>query len=453
MSEININNILKIKNKSDKLNFIWFILISAFFLAVNFLSIYYLQENLYLRIIFISSLFFIFKAFGLNFFYILLYGVMNLFLTLVISLLKDELLVFKLYQGLSVYIIPLFILTFISYIYENKIEKKIRLKLRAITIKRLYLYLSYCFVFLFLFFSVFFNLTYFKVLYFNKFNTKEYFNLEKISIGWQNIQNKMKLYIEEPADYEIINGKFKLSGWTIDESSISDAHIDYICVYYNNLPKNGGYFISSCEYGIERKDLMSQKGEKYRNTGFLCELDSKKFNDGLKDLYICYHSNIFGWKFEKLKLFINNKGTFLFEDILNIFNRGKSKLDMNYVSLYPSEKELIIEEGENTLKYIKVPIKIESNNDYLISFKIKSISMKDADNNVYIDFFGDDYDNNQQEFFVNYSDLSTKYKKINQVINSGNVPKDNYIFFRIFTYNSGSLKIEDLAVYKIITKR
>ena len=103
----------------------------------------------------------------------------------------------------------------------------------------------------------------------------------------------------------------------------------------------------------------------------------------------------------------------------------------------PDKGDIIIEEGDNVLKYIKFPVKLEAESDYLVSFKrIKQLS--DLNSTVFFDFFGEGYDNLKQEFNLQHTIIGNDYIKINRFINTGSVPASRDIYFRIFTNSGGS---------------
>lgn len=104
---------------------------------------------------------------------------------------------------------------------------------------------------------------------------------------------------------------------------------------------------------------------------------------------------------------------------------------------------------------MKFPLKLESNQQYLISFNIKDISFDDniLNNHIHFGFFANGYDNCQQEFNVDHNSINENYSKFNKIINTGNIPPGEDTYLRILTYSSGSLKIENLSVLKIIVNR
>jgi hypothetical protein len=110
-------------------------------------------------------------------------------------------------------------------------------------------------------------------------------------------------------------------------------------------------------------------------------------------------------------------------------------------------RDILIEEAEEELKFIKAPIKLEPNSDYLISFKIKSDY--GLSGNLNIDLYGKDYDYPEQEFSLSEGEITGRYNGIARIINSGDVPDNEEVYLRIYTYAEGQAVIKNLEVYKI----
>jgi len=108
---------------------------------------------------------------------------------------------------------------------------------------------------------------------------------------------------------------------------------------------------------------------------------------------------------------------------------------------------LTLSDEESTLKLYQKEVKIKSNSLYLISFNIKRI--KKLDNFIHIDFSGENYNNAEQEFVINPSDITGSYKKVEKIIESLEVPENEKIYFRIFTNSKGGVKISDLNIYEV----
>lgn len=123
------------------------------------------------------------------------------------------------------------------------------------------------------------------------------------------------------------------------------------------------------------------------------------------------------------------------------------KAEFQNTKLSSDKKEIIIEKGENILKLCKIPINIKSSTNYLISFKIKKTN--GLDNLINFDFFAQGYDNPEQEFHLEPERFGEDYTHIVDILNSGKVPSDTSIYFRIFTYSRGEAKIKDLKIYEL----
>jgi len=110
-------------------------------------------------------------------------------------------------------------------------------------------------------------------------------------------------------------------------------------------------------------------------------------------------------------------------------------------------KTLTLSEEENKPKLYQKEVKIKSNSLYLISFNIKRI--KELDNFIHIDFSGENYNNAEQEFIINPSDITGSYQEVEKMIESSEVPENEQIYFRIFTNSKGGVKISDLNICEI----
>jgi hypothetical protein len=108
------------------------------------------------------------------------------------------------------------------------------------------------------------------------------------------------------------------------------------------------------------------------------------------------------------------------------------------------KSEIIISGSQNVLKVYKTPVGIESNEDYIISFEIKRNN--ELDDSLHFDFYGSDYDSPDQEFILSPEDISEEYIEVERIIDSGEIPVDIDIFFRMFTSSGGDVSIKDLEI-------
>ena len=108
----------------------------------------------------------------------------------------------------------------------------------------------------------------------------------------------------------------------------------------------------------------------------------------------------------------------------------------------------MIDSDTNSLRYITLPLKLEKNSDYLITFIIQNIEK--LDNNIFIDFFGENYDNPQQEFYLDPETIKKQtLLRVRRILNSGELKNTEETFFRIFTNSTGQVIIKDLKIFKI----
>jgi hypothetical protein len=397
--------------------------------------------NIFSDLAYIFIIYFAFRLLKLKSISLFLFSVFYFFLAAIIALIDNYRLSLKLESSITFYMAALFILTFLSYIYEEKIENRISSK----KIRKIYARALLFLLVIFLFSATFFNRLDIKVHFFNRMLTDKFFNeIEAIDVDGVKISNDMDFEVEYPVDYSIIKDDFTIEGWAVDESDIQGSKIDYIAVYANNTPQDGGIFLGKCEFGIRNPDIGIKKGEEYVNSGFTTQIDSDKIEDGITKLYVYFHSNNFEWMYEEVDIIVNNDNTFTFN---KIFEPERKTTRFENARFDIDGEEIIIKEGADILKISKSPIGLKSNTDYLISFKIKKYD--DMDNIISFDFFGEGYDNPEQEFSLNNDDIKSEWIKINRFINSSDIP-GNETYFRIFTRSSGSIKIEDLEIHEVI---
>ena len=123
-----------------------------------------------------------------------------------------------------------------------------------------------------------------------------------------------------------------------------------------------------------------------------------------------------------------------------------SKAEFSGSRLSTDKSEIIMSGSQNKPRVYKAPAGIESNGDYMISFEIKK--NKESDDSIHFDFYGNGYDGPDQEFVMNPDDISEEYIKVSRIINSGEIPPDTDIFFRMFTNSGGDISVKDLEIYR-----
>ncbi len=130
-----------------------------------------------------------------------------------------------------------------------------------------------------------------------------------------------------------------------------------------------------------------------------------------------------------------------------ILNNFKTNAETINATVNTQENNLILQGENNQLKLYKVFLKLKDNKDYLISLDIKG---KNINNNVHFDFFGNNYDNAENEFYLKPENIpEDKYQNICRYINSSDIPENTETFFRIFTYSQGEINIKNLKIYEV----
>ena len=134
------------------------------------------------------------------------------------------------------------------------------------------------------------------------------------------------------------------------------------------------------------------------------------------------------------------------EPIFDQTQYGNAEFNNSWLSA--DKSEVIIGGSESIAKLYKVPIDIESNRGYMVSFKVKR--NKKVDNYIYFDFYGGNYDDPKKEFYLGPDDIGEEYLKVEKIINSGDIPTSTDIYFRIFTNSVGEFSIKDLGIHEVV---
>jgi hypothetical protein len=146
----------------------------------------------------------------------------------------------------------------------------------------------------------------------------------------------------------------------------------------------------------------------------------------------------------------------LFNEInKNVYKYSKKIFDQNeyssysgdYESNFTTTSELKLSDPDAGLEVFSFPISINSDKSYLIDFMIRKDN--GLDNNISFDFYGPQYDQPEQEFYLSPEDLDQDYTRITRVLNSGTAPSDTDIAFRVFTNSKGNIWIKDLIISEI----
>ncbi|MGZ5486769.1 MAG: hypothetical protein ACXWFB_12845 [Nitrososphaeraceae archaeon] len=153
------------------------------------------------------------------------------------------------------------------------------------------------------------------------------------------------------------------------------------------------------------------------------------------------------YRMSALKMKISEASVLDYDTIISQGILKNGRLDKN-------NKEVILDgTTKNILKILQVPINLEQDTDYLITFSIKC--KESIDNNIFIDFFGENYDDPAQELSIFPNEMGENYKKFEYVLNSGEIPLNTPIFFRIFTKVSEhfeNLQIKNIRISKVLNQ-
>ena len=121
------------------------------------------------------------------------------------------------------------------------------------------------------------------------------------------------------------------------------------------------------------------------------------------------------------------------------------------------EQNLITIAGNNEdLKIVQFPITLNKSKDYLIklniSRKIPDLNdiKKSRDNNIHIDFFGENYDSQSQEVVINTDDLNEEFSNFEFRINSSEKVPDKEVCLRIFFWEPGVYVLKDIELREVL---
>ncbi len=167
-------------------------------------------------------------------------------------------------------------------------------------------------------------------------------------------------------------------------------------------------------------------------------------NHFFKKVNVLFENSIVGY--ENYCLYLFDKKDIIFYKISNDDNYRFAEFFNCKIS--PSKDRIIFNSNNDDLKLFQFPIKIEENQKYLIEFELNINEM--LFDKIYVDFYGEGYDNPDQEFFIQPEEVKVgQSTKISKVLSVSNIPK-NKVFFRIFSYSPIEGEIRNLNIYKLI---
>lgn len=265
------------------------------------------------------------------------------------------------------------------------------------------------------------------------------------------VQKNIASYLKENFDVK----KTLISGYKDVDSTSVAAYLNQKIFY----PQTGEYSLIS-SYSKRDTDLSADQvfmrtlSFGFDNKQILLILNNKLIEDKnlpskyfFKKLDIDFGKSIVGYEDAGLYLFERDKVD------LNLITSNKNYL---YAELFDCRlsqdlKTITFESDKDGLKLFQYPVKIEEGANYLIEFDI--VAKDNIKDTMQVDFYGQGYDNPEQEFSIKPDEIKIGEKiKISKVINASDIPDDNNIFFRIFTYSPLKADITNLNIYKITLK-
>ena len=265
---------------TEKSYIIWikFVIAWTLFLIFNLLILYFYPRNIYIDLTFVLAVFFTFKFLRLSSINIFLYGISYLWLAFIIIFFRNSILSHRLIDSITFYIPCFFILSFMLYLYEEKIENKITFRKRKISYICLFCIFSVLFIFLFISFNleqpstkIIINGT--KQSINRLFNKQEYYSKKEfIIIDGEKVKEKITIFAYSSKQGIPFSEKIKINGWAIEKNSKYDSGIDRIEFFLDGKPGEGKYL-----------------GKFTQNYDYDAELETKKF---IKNLYLNFYDRL-----------------------------------------------------------------------------------------------------------------------------------------------------------------
>ena len=270
---------------------------------------------------------------------------------------------------------------------------------------------------------IFCDLFYFT--FFNKGNS----DIEYLSSRIENTEN-LDFLNNEKEIFRILPLTSNLSGIILSRNKNIHHDLESIAGYEPVFLKNYNYFT-----GIYQSVA--------RTTNWKELLDNNNIISMLNTKYIIMKKPVDVDKYliDLQKIYGDiDKSVFIEEQSIRSEYLNAKKISDNSYMIYGRKSEP---------KMLKIPITINSNTDYFVSFKIRK--NEELDNLIYFDLFGNNYDHAEQEFSLSQDDIKNDFILIKRIVNSGDVPNDTDIFFRVFTNSGGEVEIDNLIVSEAIT--
>ena len=239
-----------------------FVIAWILFLGFNFLILYFYPRNIYIDISFILVVFFTFKFLRLSSINIFLYGISYLWLAFIVIFFRNFSLSQRLIDSITFYIPCFFILSFILYLYEEKIENKITFRKKKISF---FCVFSVLFIFLFISFNL--EQPIIRIIIhstkqsINRFFSKqEYFRKKEfVIIDGAKVKEEITISTYSSKQGVPFSGKIKIKGWALEKNSKYDSGIDRIEFFLDGKPGEGKYlgrFSQNYDAELETKKFI-----------------------------------------------------------------------------------------------------------------------------------------------------------------------------------------------------
>ena len=134
-----------------------------------------------------------------------------------------------------------------------------------------------------------------------------YAKINKFTYKDNVYHNDVIIEIDNPKQDTSVSGLFSVEGWAAEMCDLKGSGIESIYFFLGEKPHNGGKFLGKNFHWIRREDVQDLYGDKYKDSGFYFEMNSKLLDNGPNQIYVYAKSNYFGWNYKVLNIVIQNQ--------------------------------------------------------------------------------------------------------------------------------------------------
>ena len=116
------------------------------------------------------------------------------------------------------------------------------------------------------------------------------------------VQHPTRLIVELPADnITLPQDTTTIQGWALHQTTSSNTGVTDVHIWLDAPSPPNGQFLGGARYGIERPDIASLYGEKYRYSGFELTWDTHTVTPGVHTLYIAARHPDASWSANQIR--------------------------------------------------------------------------------------------------------------------------------------------------------